>query len=192
MAGKIEDYALLGDCETGCAGQSPRVGRLVVLAVLRHACLAALLGRPENGRWLICPCDPGPGRRRRYRDGTLVLETDMETSEGAVTLVEFMPLREKTSDLVRLVVGKRGQARIRTELIRPQRSPTRRRFGATAAGASMGPRWMTGLVRDARRRRGLACAAAMCLMPAAGVMLRPRIDASPIVSQFDTWPYPPS
>jgi GH15 family glucan-1,4-alpha-glucosidase len=118
MASKIEDYALLGDCET--AALVDRDGSVDWLCWPRFdsgACLAALLGHPQNGRWLISPCDPAPRRRRRYRDRTLVLETDIETSEGAITLVEFMPPREKASDLVRLVVGRRGQVRMRTELI---------------------------------------------------------------------------
>src|SRR5579862_4994325 len=104
MQVKIEDYALVGDCET--AALISRDGSVDWLCWPRFdsgACFAALLGTQSNGRWLLSPCDPKPRRQRRYRDRTLILETDIETSEGAVTLVEFMPPREKASDLVRLV-----------------------------------------------------------------------------------------
>ena len=57
------------------------------------ACFAALLGTPEHGRWLIAPRDPDAQAARRYRDGTLILETDFETPDGAVTLIDFMPQR---------------------------------------------------------------------------------------------------
>src|SRR5690606_11436860 len=57
---------------------------------------------------------PDPRITRRYREGTLILETDYETPEGAVTLIDFMPLRGEASDLVRIVVGKRGRVRVRT------------------------------------------------------------------------------
>jgi GH15 family glucan-1,4-alpha-glucosidase len=106
---KIEDYALLGDCET--AALVARDGSIDWLCWPRFdsgACFAALLGMPENGRWLIAPCGTVTGSTRRYRANTLILETDIETSEGAVTLVEFMPPRGKASDLVRIVIGKRG------------------------------------------------------------------------------------
>jgi len=53
---------------------------------------------------------------RRYRDGTLILETDLDSPDGAVTLVDFMPLRGKSSDLIRVVVGRRGRMRLRMEL----------------------------------------------------------------------------
>lgn len=81
------------------------------------ACFAALLGQPENGRWLIAPRGTVKHNTRRYRANTLILETDIETSEGAVTLVEIMPPRSKSSDLVRLVIGKRSTVPTRTELV---------------------------------------------------------------------------
>jgi GH15 family glucan-1,4-alpha-glucosidase len=83
----------------------------------RGACFAALLGSAENGRWLIAPTDPKASTTRRYRDNTLILETEFTTAEGAVTLVDFMPPRGKASDVVRLVIGRRGQVALRTELI---------------------------------------------------------------------------
>jgi len=118
VPGRIEDYAFIGDCET--AALIARDGSIDWLCWPRFdsgACFAALLGTPENGRWQIAPADDDARVRRRYRDGTLILETEFETADGAVTLVDFMPPRDHISDLVRLVVGKRGRVAMRTELI---------------------------------------------------------------------------
>src|SRR5690606_27766805 len=118
MAARIEDYALIGDCET--AALVSRDGSVDWLCWPRFdsgACFAALLGGPENGRWQVAPVHPAPRITRRYREGTLILETDYETPEGAVTLIDFMPLRGEASDLVRIVVGKRGRVPMRTELM---------------------------------------------------------------------------
>jgi len=118
MASKIEDYALLGDCETSAlVARDGSVDWLCWPRFDSGACFAALLGDPGNGRWLIAPCDPDARVSRHYRDDTLVLETDIETADGAVTLIEFMPPRGHASDLVRLVLGKRGQMKMRTELV---------------------------------------------------------------------------
>jgi GH15 family glucan-1,4-alpha-glucosidase len=118
MPSRIEDYALLGDCET--AALVARDGSVDWLCWPRFdsgACFSALLGSPDNGRWLIEPCGATTRRARRYRDHTLILETDIETAEGAVTLLEFMPPRGKASDLVRIVQGRRGAVAMRTELV---------------------------------------------------------------------------
>jgi GH15 family glucan-1,4-alpha-glucosidase len=114
----IEDYALIGDCET--AALVARNGSIDWLCWPRFdspACFAALLGTPEHGRWLISPVNVECRITRRYREGTLVLETEFETSEGAVTLIDFMPLRGVASDLVRIVKGVRGCVAMHTELL---------------------------------------------------------------------------
>ena len=119
MASRIEDYALIGDCET--AALVARDGSIDWLCWPRFdspACFAALLGGPENGRWLLSPVDAVLHVSRRYRGGdTLILETDIETADGAITLVDFMPPRSTASDLVRMVIGRRGKVSMRTELI---------------------------------------------------------------------------
>src|SRR5687768_11860027 len=118
MPSRIEDYALLGDCET--AALVARDGSVDWLCWPRFdsgACFAALLGGPEHGRWKVAPCDPAPRITRRYRPGTMILETDYETADGAVTLVDFMPLRGAASDLVRMVIGRRGRVAMETELV---------------------------------------------------------------------------
>src|SRR3569832_925678 len=101
---RIEDYALIGDCET--AALVSRDGSIDWLCWPRFdsdACFAALLGTPDNGRWRLAPTAENIRATRKYRAGTLILETRFETDEGAVTLIDFMPLRNNTSDIVRLV-----------------------------------------------------------------------------------------
>ena len=115
---RIEDYALIGDCETAAlVGIDGSIDWLCWPRFDSAACFAALLGSPEHGRWLMAPADATSRATRRYRDGTLILETDFETADGAVTLIDFMPLRGVASDLVRLVVGRRGSVTMRTELV---------------------------------------------------------------------------
>jgi GH15 family glucan-1,4-alpha-glucosidase len=119
MAGRIEDYAMIGDCQT--AALVGRDGSIDWLSFWRSdapACFAALLGTPENGRWLLAPQAQPKATRRRYRDGTLVLETEIDTEEGTVVIVDAMPPRDgRRPHLVRLVQGKRGRVPMRMELI---------------------------------------------------------------------------
>ena len=118
MALRIEDYALIGDCETAAlVGRDGSIDWLCWPRFDSDACFTALLGTPEHGRWLIGPKDVGARVTRRYRDGTLVLETRFETPDGAVTLIDFMPLRNQISDLVRIVRGERGRVAMHTEFI---------------------------------------------------------------------------
>ncbi|MPY73300.1 MAG: glycoside hydrolase family 15 protein [Alphaproteobacteria bacterium] len=118
MASRIEDYALLGDCET--AALVAKDGSIDWLCWPRFdsdACFAALLGTPDNGRWQIAPVEASARTSRRYRGDTLILETRFETDEGSVLLIDFMPLRGQNSDVVRIVAGERGAVRMRTELV---------------------------------------------------------------------------
>ena len=118
MPGRIEDYALIGDCETAAlVGLDGSVDWLCWPRFDSGACFAALLGTPDNGRWLIAPVEPPTRVSRRYRKGTLILETEFETEGGAVTVTDFMPPRDGVSDLVRIVTGRRGRVRMRTELV---------------------------------------------------------------------------
>lgn len=118
MSVRIEDYALIGDCQT--AALVARTGSIDWLCFPRFdspACFAALLGAPEHGRWLLTPTVPVRAIRRQYRPGTLVLETEFDTDAGSVAIVDCMPPRTDELDLVRLVVGKSGQVPMRMELI---------------------------------------------------------------------------
>ena len=118
MSLPLEDYALIGDCET--AALVSRDGSIDWLCWPRFdsgACFAALLGESEHGRWLIGPTDRDVRTTRRYRPDTLILETRHETSSGVVTVIDFMPPRGRNSDIVRLVRGERGGVRMKTELV---------------------------------------------------------------------------
>ena len=118
MPSHIEEYALIGDCET--AALVARDGSIDWLCFPRFdsgACFAALLGTPEHGRWLLAPAGNIRRVRRRYRDSTLILETSYETDSGAVTLIDWMPLRTVVPDVMRIVEGTRGQVPMRMELI---------------------------------------------------------------------------
>jgi GH15 family glucan-1,4-alpha-glucosidase len=118
MPSRIEDYALIGDCYTAAlVGRDGSIDWLCLPRFDSGACFAALLGTPDNGRWLLAPAGEVRAVRRRYRDGTLVLETEYETDEGAVTVIDCMPVRVQAPDLVRVVEGKRGQVRMRMELV---------------------------------------------------------------------------
>ncbi|MBI1734845.1 MAG: glycoside hydrolase family 15 protein [Candidatus Rokubacteria bacterium] len=113
----IEDYALIGDCET--AALVSRSGSIDWLCFPRFdspACFAALLGGPEHGRWLLAPAGEPRAVRRRYREGTLVLETEFETAEGVVAVIDCMPIRGDVADVFRVVEGRRGRVPMRTEL----------------------------------------------------------------------------
>jgi GH15 family glucan-1,4-alpha-glucosidase len=118
MPSRIEDYALIGDCKA--AALVARDGSIDWLCWPRFdsdATCAALLGTSGHGRWLIAPRDGDARVTRRYRRNTLILETRFECREGAVTLVDFMPMGETHCSVVRLVIGERGQVAMATELI---------------------------------------------------------------------------
>ncbi|MEV7191924.1 glycoside hydrolase family 15 protein [Streptomyces sp. NPDC093510] len=113
----IEDYALIGDLQT--AGLVGRDGSLDWLCLPRFdsaACFAALLGDEENGHWRIAPKDAGPCTRRAYRPGTLVLDSEWETPDGAVRVTDFMPQRDRAPDVVRIVEGLTGRVTVRSTL----------------------------------------------------------------------------
>ena len=118
MASRIEDYALLGDCYSAAlVGKDGSIDWLCWPRFDSDACFAALLGTPENGRWLLAPADASARVSRCYRDDTLVLETRFETEEAAAVVIDFMPPHGDPPDLIRIVVGERGTMRMRTELI---------------------------------------------------------------------------
>jgi len=118
VGSRIEDYALIGDCET--AALVARNGSIDWLCCPRFdsdACFAALLGDEHNGHWQIAPADPIIGQSRRYRGDTLILETRFQTASGSVLLIDFMPPRSSGATLIRLVIGERGTVRMRTQLV---------------------------------------------------------------------------
>jgi len=115
---KIEDYGLIGDCETAAlVGRDGSIDWLCWPAFDSDACFSALLGTPEQGRWLIAPADDVTKTSRRYWDNTLILETCFETANGTIALIDFMPPRGAASDIVRLVRGVSGRVKLRMELV---------------------------------------------------------------------------
>lgn len=118
MSKRIEDYALIGDCRSAAlVALDGSIDWLCWPHFDSDACFAALLGGSEHGRWLIRPENPSARSRRRYREKTLILETDFETDEGAATLVDFMPAAGEQRHLIRLVTCRRGRITMRSELI---------------------------------------------------------------------------
>lgn len=115
---RIEDYALLGDTQSAAlVGRDGSIDWLCLPRFDSGACFASLLGDSRHGRWLLCPVGPVARTHRRYRPDTLILETDLDTEGGAVRLIDFMPLRDRNPDVVRIVEGLRGQVRVHMELV---------------------------------------------------------------------------
>ncbi|MBR1285004.1 glycoside hydrolase family 15 protein [Bradyrhizobium sp. AUGA SZCCT0177] len=118
MSCRIEDYGLIGDCETAAlVGRDGSIDWLCWPAFDSDACFAALLGTHKHGRWLIAPAEEITNTSRRYRGNTLILETRFETANGVIDLIDFMPPRGNASDVVRLVRGVSGRVRLRMQLV---------------------------------------------------------------------------
>ncbi len=117
MTQLIEDYALIGNNATcGLVGRNGSIDWLGFPRFDSAACFAALLGSEENGHWTIAPKAERPSVTRRYRQGTLVLETEFSTSEGTVVIIDCMDRRGDHQDVIRLVRGLRGRVGMRMEL----------------------------------------------------------------------------
>src|SRR5438105_4498727 len=115
---KIEDYAFLGDTQTGAlVSRDGSVDWLCFPRFDSAACFAALLGEQNNGRWIFTPEAEVKATRRRYRGDTLILETEIETSEGSVRLIDFMPPRGENPDIIRIIEGLGGNVRMKMELV---------------------------------------------------------------------------
>jgi GH15 family glucan-1,4-alpha-glucosidase len=118
MRPRIEDYALLGDCQSAAlVATNGSIDWLCLPRFDSDACFASLVGTEENGFWRIAPLAPVRHTTRAYRNGSLMLETELTTDEGTIVLVDFMAVGEPTADLVRLVVGKSGRVCVRMDLV---------------------------------------------------------------------------
>jgi GH15 family glucan-1,4-alpha-glucosidase len=114
---RIEDYALIGDTQSAAlVGKDGSIDWLCLPRFDSDSCFAALLGTEEHGRWLLAPSGGVRRVQRRYRPGTLILETDFETEDGTLRVIDFMPPRGREPDLVREVVCLRGHVPVRLEL----------------------------------------------------------------------------
>src|SRR5688572_11083928 len=118
----LEDYELIGDMQSAAlVGRNGSVDWLCLPRFDSASCFAALLGDERHGRWRLAPAGAERASRRRYRAGTLVLETEFETAEGVVRIVDFMPRRgDGPPRVMRIVEGLRGAVRMRMDLaLRP-------------------------------------------------------------------------
>ena len=118
MALRIEDYAVIGNCETAAlVGRDGSIDWLCLPRFDSGACFSALLGGPEHGRWLIAPARNDAQTARQYLGDTLILETVFTTPDGSASLTDFMYRRDGSSELVRIVRGLRGKVPMRTEIV---------------------------------------------------------------------------
>src|SRR3984957_4914903 len=118
MARPIEDYAVIGNCETmALVGRDGSIDWLCLPGFDSPAGFSAVLGGPGHGGGLIAPADKDIQIARRYLDNTLILETLFKTPQGSVVLIDFMYRRDGSSELVRVVRGVEGQVAMRTELV---------------------------------------------------------------------------
>ncbi|HET6170333.1 MAG TPA: glycoside hydrolase family 15 protein, partial [Terracidiphilus sp.] len=118
MNARIEDYALIGDCETAAlVDRNGCIDWLCWPNFSSEACFAALLGTEEHGYWSIAPAKGEWKTTRRYRDSALILETTFEHADGVLRLTDFMPIRGKNSDVVRMVDCIGGNVAVRMELV---------------------------------------------------------------------------
>ena len=117
MANPIEDYGIIGDCETAAlVGKNGSIDWLCWPSFASDACFAALLGDEGNGRWLLAPAGEGWQAAWQYRPQTLVLETIWTRGEDSVRVTDFMPARSSHSHICRKVEALRGHADMRMEL----------------------------------------------------------------------------
>ena len=113
----IEDYALIGDGRSAAlVGRNGSIDWLCWPHFNSDACFAALLGSPDHGRWLIAPSDPQARVRRRYRGGTMILETLFDATEGSVAVIDFMPIGLDSFSIVRRIEGRRGRVAMDMQL----------------------------------------------------------------------------
>ena len=117
MSLRIEDYAMIGDLQTGAlVGRNGSIDWLCLPRFDSPACFAALLHDKNAGHWQLGPVAGGTCTSRRYRGDSLVLETEWSGPDGTVRVVDFMPPRGDAADVVRIVEGVSGRVRMRSEL----------------------------------------------------------------------------
>ena len=120
MSLRIEDYAIIGDTHTAAlAGSDGSIDWLCAPRFDSGACFAKLLGNANSGFWRLAPAGGGAVSSRRYRKDTLILESDFVTASGSVTVIDFMPMAERTGRVavVRIVKGTSGSVQMRSEAV---------------------------------------------------------------------------
>ena len=118
MAVHIEDYAVIGNCETmALVGRDGSIDWLGCPRFDSATFFSALLGDPGNGRWLLAPAASETQVARAYRGDTMILQTTFTVGAGEVIVIDFMAQRDGVSELVRIVRGVRGKVAMHTELV---------------------------------------------------------------------------
>ena len=113
----IEDYAMIGDCQTGAlVGTDGSIDWMCLPRFDSASTFGALLGAPEQGRWLVAPVGGTRCTSREYDDGSFTLVTRWVTTTGEVEVVDFMPIGHRRADVVRRVRGIRGKVRMMQEI----------------------------------------------------------------------------
>jgi GH15 family glucan-1,4-alpha-glucosidase len=138
----LEDYGLIGDLESAAlVGRNGAIDWLCLPRFDSASCFSALLGDEQHGRWLLAPAGEAKATARRYRPKTLVLETEFETGDGAVRVIDFMPRRGSGPPRVmRIVEGLRGRVPMRMELsLRPGYATIRPWVERASDGSSREP-----------------------------------------------------
>jgi GH15 family glucan-1,4-alpha-glucosidase len=111
MAGRIEDYAIVGDMQSAAlVGASGSIDWLCLPRFDSPACFAGLLGDDSHGHWQIAPKDGTGQASRGYEPETLILQTQWRTGTGTARVIDFMPPRRDNEPpvLVRIVQGVHG------------------------------------------------------------------------------------
>ena len=121
MSEPIESYAVIGDLHTvALVSKSGSIDWLCLPHFDSEACFASILGDESNGHWTIAPTSNIEAVSRRYRPGTLVLETEISSEQGIIRVTDFMPIREHTShhlpEIIRVIEGLEGDVDVRSEL----------------------------------------------------------------------------
>ena len=117
MTQRIEDYGVIGDLHTmALVGKDGSIDWLCLPRFDSGACFAKLLGTEDNGFWRVAPAGADVCTRRRYRGDTLILETEWETPEGSVRVIDAMPVRDGAADVVRIVEGLSGRVPMTSEV----------------------------------------------------------------------------
>jgi GH15 family glucan-1,4-alpha-glucosidase len=134
----LEDYGLIGDMRSAALiGRDGSIDWLCLPRFDSASCFSALLGDESHGRWLLAPAGAGPAAKRRYRPGTLVLETEFQADDGVVRVIDFMPRRgDGPPRVMRIVETIRGRVPMRMDLaLRPDYGTVRPWTELTTNGA---------------------------------------------------------
>src|SRR3954468_7482988 len=116
MASRIEDYGFISNMHgSALVSRSGSIDWLCLPRFDSDACMAALLGRDEHGAWTIAPRGDVRHARRRYRPGTMILETELACAGGRIRIVDFMPLGHDA--IVRVVEGLAGSVPVDVNLV---------------------------------------------------------------------------